>query len=594
MSIFRSVGLNGEKVHLSRSAVLLGSACVAGTVALYWYYRRCRNKIKDGNDPSSATTFGLDGLELSKKHKECGNQFFRRGEYQSALKAFNKAIETCPKEEVKHLAICYQNRAATYDRLGETQKSIDDCTVALRFDKVYLKAIVRRAKAHKLLKHYQEALDGKQHIYYARYVDANDSSNLANDLIDVINPLAALVLQEITDERGSTPIPVRDESVLVWHNCFTNDPILNDLDNPKLDSGLYGRALEAIRECRYEEVIPLLEQEMPQITEPTEILRDSVLLIRFAFMKEDQKISRALFCWVEHCSNIVVNVLSEFHHLTAEKLLRVHSPSELAAQRFCLNHGNKASSLSMRIVGTEVHKIGCQTKVYFIARDFDPAIQLDGGNVDIYIAAWLLYCEKLDTESAMKYLNRLEQTAPNHNFLKYAKADCQLANAIAQADVCATLRCIHDAYEILKDDSESQPIFYLLSGKLFYAAENRDLARESFEKAVEAFPQHSAPTTYLAMIEAENLDESSEKMRQLESKMKSRLEMEEGDPDVLAVLAKIAIKRNDYREAVGLYKQYLLLCPLRYHHSRAVPAIINYMQIKAMNEILKDLNDPQR
>lgn len=39
------------------------------------------------------------------------------GKYNDAIAQYNKAIETCPKENIENLAVFYENRAAAYEQL---------------------------------------------------------------------------------------------------------------------------------------------------------------------------------------------------------------------------------------------------------------------------------------------------------------------------------------------------------------------------------------------------------------------------------------------------------------------------------------------
>ncbi|VDM43918.1 unnamed protein product [Toxocara canis] len=501
---------------------------------------------------------GSERVAASKKFKENGNEFFKAGKYESALKAFSDAIAACPAGETQHLAVCYQNRAATYDRLGETEKSIEDCTKALRLDKFYLKAIVRRGKAQKHLHHYQEAMDD---FAYASSVDRSGACDLSSEMSEVINHLAISVLEEFKEGRG--PIPIRDESVLLWRSCFLNDPVLNDLNNPSISNeSYYERALEAVRERRYEEVIPLLEKELPLLTEPSDILRDCVFIARFALMKEDAK---------RICEHL-------------EKIDQVWKSLSEDAKKQVANRRYRAIYYLL-LAAINLEEINEST--------FDAAIELDDHDVDVYMGASMLFSENLDFATAMKYLDRIADVDPNHRLVKHVfvhmKANCHLAIAVSQGDVCDTLRCIHDVHQLLVDNPDAHPILHLITGRLYYAAQNKDLARASFEKAAEALPQYSAPLYYLAMLEVEDSEGSAERLSTLESKMRRCLEMEAANPDALAVLAKIAVQRDAFKDALDLYRQYLSQCPLRYNRAAVVPAVINYIQLNSLCKALDNL-----
>lgn len=56
-------------------------------------------------------------MQSSKEVKDRGNEYFKQCSYREASEAFTEAINLCPPEYKNHLAVCYQNRAAAYDRL---------------------------------------------------------------------------------------------------------------------------------------------------------------------------------------------------------------------------------------------------------------------------------------------------------------------------------------------------------------------------------------------------------------------------------------------------------------------------------------------
>lgn len=56
-------------------------------------------------------------LQKAQKYKNEGNAQFKMGKYDEAIVLYNKAIDTCPKENTEDLATFYQNRAAAYEHL---------------------------------------------------------------------------------------------------------------------------------------------------------------------------------------------------------------------------------------------------------------------------------------------------------------------------------------------------------------------------------------------------------------------------------------------------------------------------------------------
>lgn len=93
---------------------------------------------------------------MDKKNK--GNDFYKQGDFVTAVEFYTEAISLCPKGRPE-LSSFYGNRAACYTRLEEHEKCIEDCTKALAIEPGYVKVLHRRAAAHERLDQLQEALD---------------------------------------------------------------------------------------------------------------------------------------------------------------------------------------------------------------------------------------------------------------------------------------------------------------------------------------------------------------------------------------------------------------------------------------------------
>lgn len=70
--------------------------------------------------------------------KNEGNNLMKEEKYNEALNAYNRAIGIDATNPV-----FYCNRAAAFNRLGDHQKAVEDCKMALRYDSNYSKAYGR-------------------------------------------------------------------------------------------------------------------------------------------------------------------------------------------------------------------------------------------------------------------------------------------------------------------------------------------------------------------------------------------------------------------------------------------------------------------
>ncbi|KAH7667206.1 Dnaj-like subfamily c member 7 protein [Dioscorea alata] len=88
--------------------------------------------------------------------KSAGNEAFQAGRYSEAVESYTAAL-TLNIESRPFTAICFCNRAAAYQALGQITDAIADCSLAIALDTSYAKAISRRATLHEMIRDYHQA-----------------------------------------------------------------------------------------------------------------------------------------------------------------------------------------------------------------------------------------------------------------------------------------------------------------------------------------------------------------------------------------------------------------------------------------------------
>lgn len=96
--------------------------------------------------------------------KEEGNDFFKKQEYESAIKSYSRALRLCPKDFIKDRAILFSNRAACRMKKSEYEEAILDSNKALELHPQYLKALLRRAELYEKVDKLEEALADYQKV----------------------------------------------------------------------------------------------------------------------------------------------------------------------------------------------------------------------------------------------------------------------------------------------------------------------------------------------------------------------------------------------------------------------------------------------
>uniref|UniRef100_A0A0D9Y6N2 J domain-containing protein n=1 Tax=Oryza glumipatula TaxID=40148 RepID=A0A0D9Y6N2_9ORYZ len=94
--------------------------------------------------------------KLGQEALAAGNEAFQAGKYSEAVEHYTAALLS-NTESPRFSAICFANRAAAYQAMGQILDAIADCSLAIALDSNYFKAISRRAGLYELIRDYDQA-----------------------------------------------------------------------------------------------------------------------------------------------------------------------------------------------------------------------------------------------------------------------------------------------------------------------------------------------------------------------------------------------------------------------------------------------------
>ncbi|KAG5242629.1 DNAJ heat shock N-terminal domain-containing family protein [Salix suchowensis] len=97
------------------------------------------------------------------RHKSEGNEAVRSGRYAEAVEHYTAALSN-NIESRPFSAICFGNRAAAHQALGQIVEAIADCSLAVALDGNYSKAVSRRAALHEMIRDYGHAASDLQRL----------------------------------------------------------------------------------------------------------------------------------------------------------------------------------------------------------------------------------------------------------------------------------------------------------------------------------------------------------------------------------------------------------------------------------------------
>lgn len=234
----------------------------------------------DVDCPPKSTFEHETQLEKALRHKNEGNEWFKKGKYDEAIALYNEAIEICPMENKEILATFYQNRAAAYEQLKKCNSVKADCTKAIELRPKYPKALLRRAK---VMEYYNDLESAFEDVMGACILEefSNPTMNLMADRV-----LKQLAKQHAMEYLANRKLIMPSKYFIkTYISIFQKDPVFARLENNN-DSNIsagFVKILECLREEKYDDVIPLCNEEINSSDPNTLPQKMEVLLLRATF-----------------------------------------------------------------------------------------------------------------------------------------------------------------------------------------------------------------------------------------------------------------------------------------------------------------------
>jgi tetratricopeptide (TPR) repeat protein len=100
----------------------------------------------------------MEGMSVGEILKGEGNDLFKCGDMDNAVKKYTEALEHCKDDEAALKADILANRAACNRQLYQPDLVINDCSEALELVPNHIKALIRRAQAYESVERYKHSL----------------------------------------------------------------------------------------------------------------------------------------------------------------------------------------------------------------------------------------------------------------------------------------------------------------------------------------------------------------------------------------------------------------------------------------------------
>uniref|UniRef100_A0A7S3GT25 Uncharacterized protein n=1 Tax=Spumella elongata TaxID=89044 RepID=A0A7S3GT25_9STRA len=152
------------------------------------------NKLMDEVRPKyeRAEKHRLASLDPKERIKEEGDTCFKNANFEGAIKAYTKCLDSMSDKSSELALKCYNNRAACHKQLSNFEGTISDSTAVLEYKPDDVKALVRRAQAFEACERYKSALqDVRQVLAFGVDVVGKPTFDLANGMQHRLNKVIA-------------------------------------------------------------------------------------------------------------------------------------------------------------------------------------------------------------------------------------------------------------------------------------------------------------------------------------------------------------------------------------------------------------------
>ena len=156
------VAMHRKDHMILRAALKLGPMLREESVKLMEVSNKALTEnVNKGKKFNSESGGNIESSKISAAEgaKQIGNEAFRSGRYEDAIRRYSEAIYLNPKE-----AIYYSNRAMAHLKLGNYSDAEMDCDAALEIDNYLVKAWLRRGTARMAMGMLEEARSDYQRV----------------------------------------------------------------------------------------------------------------------------------------------------------------------------------------------------------------------------------------------------------------------------------------------------------------------------------------------------------------------------------------------------------------------------------------------
>ncbi|KYQ47967.1 Mitochondrial import receptor subunit TOM70, partial [Trachymyrmex zeteki] len=461
-------------------------------------------------------------LQRAQKYKNEGNIYFKTEKYNEAIAQYTKAIDICPKENKDELATFYQNRAAAYEQLKKYGSVKADCTKALELNPKYIKALLRRARVLEQTGDLEAAL--KDMITACIYEEFSHPISLVK--AEII--LKKLAKQHAYENWANKKLLMPNKFYIEFYILsFSKDPVFSKLCCPENVPEFFKKPLQALKDMKYDEVIPLCTEiiESPKFnTLPSTKLE--VLLLRATFYSLLGKYDSAV--------------------QDLECILNI----EYASDDVKINALLKTAELNLKFEDLDMAFM-----------NFELAISINPHYSDIYCHRGWVYVRIGELKKAKHDFEKALEYNPNFSMACIRKCYTDYRIAMLNEDVRLVETAVRAFEKVLKKYTNFPEcaFCYHYYRKMMSETQQYQKAHVYFTKIIKKHPDDTSMSFVYLQRALLQLDWDNDFDKAMKYLYKA-IELDEKLSSAYKVLGTVEIERGNIEEAIRLFDKALVYC----------------------------------
>ncbi|XP_074652301.1 mitochondrial import receptor subunit TOM70-like [Tubulanus polymorphus] len=517
-------------------ALAVGAPVALGLAGL-WYYKRLKARELGSSGKGSKTDKKAETssentpstpLELAQAAKNKGNKYFKAAQYDKAIECYTQAIDLCPGNNPTDLSTFHQNRAAAYEQLKNYPQVIEDCSKALCYNKKYVKALFRRAKASEHEGHLTMALNDVTAVCILEGFQNQQSLYMADRVLKALGKTKAKEKFKVREPTMPSPHFIR-----TFFSAFAHDPVM-----------------EKVAECERQLKLNDAEKHLNESPEKENQERNSSPFHKAIKAYVQRDYSDIIHLCDEEINTNGANVHEALLFKGTFHLLR--GEGNLAMEAFDKIISSDESSLEVKInayIKRGSLKMQNDLKDEALA-DFTEAVQVDSQNSDIYHHRGQLNLLLERVDEALRDFEKCVELNPGFAVARVQKCYTEHRYAFMTKNPMlfqTALKSFEEALEEFRDCTEG----YALYGQALCDQQMYELSEKNFQKAIELDPENANIYVHRGLLQLQWKQDVDEAMKLL----KKAIELDDLCELAYETLGTIEVQRGCLDRAHELFNK---------------------------------------